>query len=277
MILTMCRIAHELDYDKSFVDALQVLSERVAHGVHAEGIELHKLRAQGVTRTTIKKLIDANLYSLDLILDTPANDFRGIISPRIAQRIHEAIVQKLGESQERAQHIQSYRLESQGHDPRVIRAIYEKEGIPLEEAIVDLLNEPPLILGAERIGDQRKGEPDIRLALHEGLLVGSVTASKHNISDSKCAEILKSGARMNPTAFAVFGRPGFHDLAIRNAPHLNKQLEEGKSYKLIPIQELGELFVRVVEGTLTKNSFIDIIMNQGGHIQAQFIPEPARE
>ena len=82
---------------------------------------------------------------------------------------------------------------------------------------------------------------------------------------------------MNPTAFAVFGRPGFHDLAIRNAPHLNKQLEAPKSYKLIPIQELGELFVRVVEGRVSKDAFVDALMNQRGLLQARFIPEVARE
>jgi len=109
--------------------------------------------------------------------------------------------------------------------------------------------------------------------LRDRLLVGSVTASKSNVSDSKCAEILKSGARMNPNAFAVFGRPGFHDLAIHNAPHLNNQLGAGKSYKLIPIQELGDLFVYVVEGKITKDLFIDTLMNGRGFIQAQTIIE----
>jgi len=273
MIQTMCRIARALGYEIDFVNVLQILSERVARGVPAEGIELHKLGVRGVTRTTIKRLVEAGYDSLDRILDTPADDFKGIISPQIAQRIHEAIIQNIGESQERAKHIQSYRLEKQGYDPKIIRDIYETEGIQLENAIVDLLNAPPLKLGAERIVYQKEGEPDIRLALPEGLLVGSVTASKNKISDSKCAEILKSGARMNPTAFVVFGRPGFHDLAIRNAPHLNKQLGGGKSYKLIPIQELGELFVRVVEGKLTRNLFIDILMNGKGLIQAHLIPE----
>jgi len=277
MIQTMCRIASGLDYDVDFVDALQILSERVARGVSAKGIELHKIGVRGVTRTTIRLLVEAGYDSLDRILDTPASDFSGIINPRIAQRIHEAIVQKLEESQERAKHLQISRLEGQGYDPQIIRAIYELDGIPLEHAIVDLLNSPPLELGAERIARQREGQPDIRLALHDGLLVGSVTASRTNISDSKCAEILRSGARMNPTAFAVFGRPGFHDLAIRNAPHLNNQLEASKSYKLIPIQELGELFVRVVEGRASKDAFIDALMNRCGLLQARSIPQVAGE
>ena len=165
MIQTMGRIAHALDYDIGFIDNLQILSERVARGVKAEGIEIHKLGVRGVTRTTIRKLVEAKYYSLDHILDTPADDFKGIISPRIAQQIHEAIVQKLGESQERAKHVQSYRLEKQGVNPEIIKAIYEKEGVELEDAIVDMLNSPPLELCAERIGRQREGEPDIRLAL----------------------------------------------------------------------------------------------------------------
>jgi helicase len=271
MIQTLCRIARALDYDPSFIEAVQTLSEQVARGVPAEGLKLHKLGVRGVTRTTVRRLVEAGYHSLDQLLDTPAGTFRGIISPRIAQRIHEAITQELQESQERAKHIQAHRLEKQGLDPQIIRAIYETDGIPLEQAIVELLNTHPLELCAERIPSQRQGDPDILLPLPEGLLVGSVTASVTNISSRKCAEILSSGARMNPTAFAVFGRPGFHDLAIQNAPHLNNQLEPSKSYKLIPIQQLGELFVCVIEGKLTRDQFIDALLNKRGLVKAELI------
>jgi hypothetical protein len=260
-----------MDYDDGFVDFLRILSERVARGIPAEGIGLHKLGVRGVTRPVIKRLVDAGYASLDRILDTPAGDFKGTISPRVAQRIHEAIIEQLEELQGSAKHIQSSRLEKRGQDPRIIRGIYDLEGIPLEEAVVDLLNAPSLTLGAERITPQREGEPDIRIALPQGIVVGSVTASKSNISDAKCAEILRSGARMNPTAFIVFGRPGFHELAIRNAPNLNKQLEPSKSYKLVPIHELGELYVRVVEGALSKEGFTDILINQRGLIQTRLL------
>jgi hypothetical protein len=271
MIQTLCRIAHALNHDAHFVDALQLLSERVARGVPSEGLKVHKLGVRGVTRTTVRRLVEAGYHSLDQILDTPAGGFRGIISPRIAQRIHEAIAQELQEFQERAKYIQAHRLEKLGLDPQIIRAIYETEGTPLEHAIVELLNTHPLELGAERIPSQHQGDPDILLSLPEGLLVASVTASRTNISNRKCAEILSSGARINPTAFVVFGRPGFHDLAIQNAPHLNNQLGPSKSYKLIPIQELGELFVCVVEGKLTKEKFIDALLNQRGLIQARLM------
>lgn len=264
MVQTLCRIAAALKYDTEFVEALHILSERVARGVQEEGIALHRLGVQGVTRTTIRRLIEAGYGSLDKILDTPAGDFRGIVSPRIAQRIHEEIVKGLHESQERRKHSQAHRLERKGYDPRVVRALYEVDGIPLEHAIVELLNSHPLELGAERIEKQRDGEPDIRLVLKEGFLVASVTASQSNISDKKCTQIIASGARMNPNSYAVFGRPGFHELAIRNAPDINRQLEPSKSFKLIPIHELGELFVRVVEGNLSRDLFVNILMNHRG-------------
>jgi replicative superfamily II helicase len=271
MIQTLSRIASAMDYDDSFVQFLQILSERVARGIPAEGIALDKLRVRGVNRPVIKRLVDAGYASLDRILDTPAADFRGTISPRVAQRIHEAIIEQLEELQGRAKHIQSSKLEKRGLDPRIIRDIYDLEDIPLEDAVANLLNAAPLALGAERITSQREGEPDIRMPLTRGLVVASVTASASNISDRKSAEILRSGARMNPTAFVVFGRPGFHELAVRNAPDVNNQLEASKSYKLIPIHELGELYVRVVEGTLSKEKFTDILLNHRGLIQSRLI------
>jgi helicase len=275
MMDTLRRIAYTLGYDASFVSELRTLSERLIRGVHAGGIKLHKLEVSGVGRMTVNRLVNAGYSSLDLILETPADNFRGIVNPTLITRIHEAITRSLGESQERAKHNQSFRLEKQGIDPQIIRAIYEAEGTRLEYAVVDLLNAPPLNLGAERITDQNEGEPDIRLALPEGLLVGSVTASKANISDTKCVEILRSGARINPNAYAVFGRPGFHDLAISNAPHVNNALKIA-SYKLIPVQELGELFVRVVEGRLSRDGFIDILMNRRNLVEAQDIPDISR-
>jgi replicative superfamily II helicase len=271
MVQTLGRIASVMDYDDGFVDSLRTLSERVARGVPADGIELHRLGVRGVTRPVIRRLVDAGYTSLDRMLDTPAADFRGIISPIVAQRIHEAIIEQLEELQGRAKHVQSSRLEKRGQDPRILREIYELEGIPLEEAFVNLLNAPSLALGAERITRQREGEPDIRIPLPQGLVVASVTASASNISAKKCAEILGSGARMNPTAYVVFGRPGFHELAVANAIPLNNQLGPSKSYKLIPVHELGELYVRVAEGTLSKEKFMDILLNHRGLVQSRLI------
>ncbi len=221
----------------------------------------------------VKRLVDAGYASLDKTLDTPAEDFRGIINPRTAQRIHEAIIRRLGESQERAKHNQATRLEKHGRDPGITRAIYEMDGTALEHAIVELLNAPPLELAATRIAKQREGEPDILLPVSGGILVGSVTASRANVSDGKCTEIVRSGARFNPTAYAVFGRPGFHDLAIRNAPNINNAIHPDTTYKLIPIQELGELFVRVVEGRVKSDTFIDVLMNRRNLILANDVTE----
>ncbi|HEX8174359.1 MAG TPA: hypothetical protein VF543_04480 [Pyrinomonadaceae bacterium] len=270
---TIRRIAFALKYDAGFVTEVRVLSERLIRGVQTEGIELHKLGVRGGTRMTVKRLVDAGYSSLDRILDTPADDFRGIINPRTAQRIHEAIIRRLGESQERAKHNQAACLEKHGRDPRIIHAIYELEGTALEHAIVELLNSPPLELAATRIAKQREGEPDILLPVSNGILVGSVTASRTNVSDSKCTEIVRSGARFNPTTYAVFGRPGFHDLAVRNAPNMNNAINPNTTYKLIPIQELGELFVRVIEGRITSDTFVDSLMNGRNLILANDVPE----
>ena len=273
MMDTIRRIAFALEYDAGFVSDVRVLSERVIRGVQTEGIELHKLGIRGVNRMVVKRMVDAGYSSLDQILDTPADDFRGVINPRTAQRIHEAIIRKLGESQERAKHDQANRLEKHGRDPHIIRAIYELDGTALEHAIVDLLNSPPLELPATRIAKQREGEPDILLPVPGGILVGSVTASRTNVSDGKCAEIVRSGARFNPTAYVVFGRPGFHELAVRNAPNINNAINDTATYKLIPIQELGELFVRVVEGRITAEAFIETLMNQRDLVLANQVPE----
>jgi helicase len=273
MMDTIRRIAFALKYDAEFVNEVRVLSERLIRGIQAEGIELHKLGVRGVNRMTVKRMVDAGYSSLDHILDTPAEDFRGTINPRTAQRIHEEIIRRLGESQERAKHNQASRLEKHGRDPHIIRAIYELDGTALEHAVVDLLNSPPLELAATRIAKQREGEPDILLPLSGGILVGSVTASRTNVSDGKCVEIVRSGARFNPTAYAVFGRPGFHDLAVRNAPNINNTINPNTTYKLISIQELGELFVRVVEDRITSDAFVDTLMNRRNLILADDVHE----
>jgi hypothetical protein len=256
MVDTMRKIALTTEYDIDFANQLQILSDRLVYGIPAEGIALSKLNVRGLTRTVIKRIINAGYASFDKILDTPAPDFTGIINPKLAVIIQEKIIKNFNELQGTAKLFQAGRLEKLGHDSGALRAIYELSGISLEHAVVDLLNSPPLELGAERISRQREGEPDVRLALEEGLLVGSVTASNSNISERKCAEIISSGASMNPSAYVVFGRPGFHELAIRNAPNINSQLDKGKVYNLISIKDLGELFVRVAEGRLSKAKFI---------------------
>lgn len=266
---SMRRIAQELKYDKEFCSALRILSERIARGVPAEGIELHKLGVRGITRTVIKRLVDAKLANLDSILEARPESFRGIISPHLAQRIQEAIVRNIEESLEYTKRSQIIRIEKQGRDSGMIKGLYELEGIRLEDAVVELLNSPPLGLGAKRMSKQKEGEPDIRLVLPDGILVGSVTASKSPISDKKCAEIIRSGAKMNPTSFVVFGRPGFHKLATDNSPHVNAQLDSLKSYKLISMPDLGELFVAVVEGKINKTKFVEILMKSRGLILAQ--------
>lgn len=274
MIQTLYQIAKVLNYDNQFIKELQILSERISKGVQVEGLDLAKLKVKGLKRVMIKKLVDNNYSSLDILLETPVDRFRGIIDPRIARKIQETIIEKNEESQNRAKLSQLYRLERYNYNTQIIRDIYEKESEDLEYAIVDLLNAPPLELDAKRIRNQRKGEPDIRLLLNADLLVGSVTASTNenkNITNRKCCEIITSGARMNPSSFVVFGRPDFHELAIYNAKHVNNQLKSGKSYKLIPIRELGELFVQIVEEKITKNEFIDIIMNEKGYVQANSI------
>lgn len=271
MVRTFCQVAETLEYDTQFTGDLETLCDRLTHGVPAQGIEICKLSIRGATRSVITRLVEAGYGSLDQILDTPAEQFAGIISPQVAGRIREAIVQRMEETQEKAKRSQVCRLEKLGRNTGVIEAIYEKDGVDLEHAIVNLLNAPPLELGAERIGTQRHGEPDIRLTLGEGLLVGSVTASSSNISNAKCVEIISGGSRMNPTAYVVFGRPGFHELAVETADHMKSQLDPGKSYKLIPIHELGELFVLVAEGHVTRDAVIDVLMNHRGLIGAERI------
>lgn len=274
MIQTLYQIAKLLEYDNEFLLDLQILGEQVSRGIPAEGIELSTLKVKGLYRIIIKRLVDMGYSSLDKILETPANEFRGIINPELAHRIRKTIIKSVEESQKKAKLSQCYRLENLGYDAQVILDIYEKEGVELEYKVVDLLNAPPLNLGAERIENQNRGEPDIRLALGDKILVGSVTASTNenkNISNNKCIEIVSSGARMNPSAYVVFGRPDFHELAVENAVSVNSQLQPNKSYKLIPISELGEIFVQVIENKISKDEFVDILMNQKGLIKANSI------
>ncbi|NPV71472.1 MAG: DEAD/DEAH box helicase [Firmicutes bacterium] len=271
LVEVIARIALQLDCGASFVEQLYVLSERLRYGVPEEGIALRKLGVRGVTRTVVRRLVDNGFASPDRILDTPPADFKNIINPSLAQRIQEAYTNDIQDSLERSKYTQINRLNRRGNDATLLRAIYEEESKALEAAVVNLLNAPPLNLPARRIETQRQGEPDIVMTIDAGTLVASVTASKTNISDSKCAEIIRSGAAYNAASYVVFGRPGFHRLAIENSANINTQLAPGKSYKLMTVQDLGELYVRVVEGDITRDLFIETLMRQKGLVKSRQI------
>ncbi len=266
MIQTFCRIAELQNYPGSFIKELKMLCDRVSRGLPTLAIDIHKTGTKNINRTTAIRLAKNGFDKVDKIIDTPLNMFRGIINPTLAGKIKEELIEKSINNINSQKYSQIYRLERKGFDAGLIYPLYEKEGIELEEAIVDLLNGAKLELGAERITKQNEGEADIRIPLNNYIGMASVTASKSNISDKKCAEIIKSAARFNPMAYIVFGRPNFHSLAINNSLSISSQLDKDKTYKLIRISDLAELYVQLIEDIKTKDEIIELLISSKGFV-----------
>lgn len=119
------------------------------------------------------------LYDPDVILDTPAEAFDGLLTPLQVARIKQAILDEVEQSLRRRRAGHVARIEQTALPVRLIENLYTATGGGLEQAVADALNH--VGLSATRLVRQPFGEADIQLAHPNGTVVISVTASQDDI------------------------------------------------------------------------------------------------
>ncbi len=263
-------VAHAWDLSSGLVERLQTLARRLRAGVPAEGLQFADLHLRGLNRDAIQRLVEAGFDSLDKALDADLADFDGVLPRRTAQRLREAGVSYVVNTEQRHRRNQELRLEAIGHDASTIGPVYDAQGCDFEMAIEALLGAAPLSLPIMRVASQKRGEPDLLLdhARKRAVIGATASEAEHKkISDSKAMEIFRSAVGFSVDALIVVGRPDFHELAIEKAPGAAKEF--GKSYKLIPASVLAELYVLAAEEALDTEGVLRILLDETGYIDMQ--------
>jgi len=84
-------IAQSTGVSKTLQDRLSILSEKLLYGVEAKGLELAKLKVQGLGRAGIKILVTEGFASRQAIRETSLNVLAQLIPKRIAVNLKKAI------------------------------------------------------------------------------------------------------------------------------------------------------------------------------------------
>jgi replicative superfamily II helicase len=265
----MSAIGAELGTSPTLSKDLAHLSERLAHGVRAEGLYLSRLGVSGLGRDGIERLLAAGFLDEDTILDAQAGAFQGILQSRVAEKLRGAIERRVASTQVRRKREHVRRVEAMHGDGQVVRNLYEREGEELERVIADLFR-PPLYNGlCERITKQRAGEPDLLLHTGIGTLAVQITASEEGqVKMKKAVEVVGQSARFRPSGFLVIGRPEFHSLALQTA---RDHASAGTNFKLITVTDLCEIYIRAVEGRLDTARIEQLLARSAGVIDVEVI------
>jgi hypothetical protein len=74
-------------WDETEVEGLRGLSERLLHGVPAEGLELAGARVRGLGRAGIAALVEAGFTGLQEIADAPRGEIEKLVTRPVAARL----------------------------------------------------------------------------------------------------------------------------------------------------------------------------------------------
>lgn len=247
----------------SLCHKLQTISECILERSPIEARFLNNVKVN-LGRDGKIRLISSGFTSEDDFLDKNPNDFRGIISPRMADRIISIINQKREKNTDFWKTDHKRRLGNLGYETTIIENIYTVGGTELERAILHLFEAEFTEFYATRITDQNAGEPDLILTFEGKKITCQVTAKESNIKfvDSKKAgDVIPQSARFKPDGYICFGRPDFQDLAKENAFELGSM----HNYKAIPIFVLAEAFVLVKEDKITAKEVTEYLLNERGY------------
>jgi len=265
------RLAPHLGTAPDTVAELSRFSDELRHGVPYQLVPLARLRARGVGRDALLKLLHNDrglvVVSIDALFDTPDDSFRGVIGPRQLEALRSAALVSVQDTQLRYCRSHSLRLSRTAPLRDLLDAAYRESGTGFDRSLADLLTAPPLSLDCSRVPRQRHGEEDLHLRHPDGVIVIQATASQdplRNVRWEKAREVLGQGVGLSPVSFVVIGKPDFHELAILNAERMKG--EAGRHLLLIPFYVLAELCVRVVEGNLRREAIPQILRTQAGHL-----------
>lgn len=270
------RLAPLLGASAETSPVLSHLSDELRYGVPFQMVPLAQLRARGLGRDTLLRLIhnEAGLVvtTPDALFDTPDDSFKGVISPRQLHALRDAALASMQDMHLRHQRAHSLRLARAAPFRELVDAAYRAAGTDFERAIEDLLTTAPVSLDCVRVSRQRHGEEDLHLRYPDGVLIIQATASQdqlRNVRWEKAREVLAQGVGLNPIGFVVIGKPDFHDLAILNAERMRG--ETGRHLLLLPFFVLAELCVQVVEGHLSSDIFRQLLRTEVGHLSLESV------
>jgi hypothetical protein len=243
---SIANIANVLAFDRSIVDELFTLSNRLVFGLPAKALPLTPIKVRGLGRTYISRLFSHGYTSYGSILDANLDDLGKIIPKTTASRLQETIILMLKDGLDKNRSNHKMRMETIGRTSTIITDCYDTTGKNFSKAVYLLLKDVGFIV--EYIEDEPNHKPDILLHSQDGTIVFECSSSETGyIGMAKSGEILSEGAQFNPIAFAVVGKPDFDLKAIENAEHIARS----NNYKLIPISALCESIVMFYEHKLT--------------------------
>lgn len=221
-----------------------------------------KLRARGIERT-------------EQFLDLAPSELSGTMSPSKADRA----MRTLNENRERSSAYwlrdHKRRLDALGFRTELIEKVYLAKDKELEVAVTELFNTGFAKLTAERIKEQRSGEPDQILLFPTGKKLSvQITAKESNakfVDSKKAGDVISQSARFHVDGFVCIGRPDFEALAKEQAGHLGQKY----NYKQLPISVLAELYVRVSERRISAQQAEEFIFEQRGYLSLAQLPSIA--
>jgi helicase len=265
---TLASAAEVRGLGADMVAEIREFADEARYGLPAVLAPLARLHVPGVPRDALLRLYrndhGVELYNPEVILDTAAEAFDGLLTPLQVARIKQAILDEVEESLRRRRAGQVARAEQTALPVRLIENLYTASGGGLEQAVTDALNH--VGLSATRLVRQPFGEEDIQLAHPDGTVVISVTASQDDVRPvrwSKVREVLGTGAGLNPINFVCVARPGFESLAERKAGEIARE-SGSRRLLLAPIPMLAEALVRCGEGRMSAEALGDLLAGARG-------------
>jgi replicative superfamily II helicase len=255
---------------------IHALAVEARYGLPVVLAPLARLRMPGISRDALFRLYrndrGVELYDREVILDTAAEAFDGLLTPLQVARLKQAILDEVAESLRRRRAGQVARAEQTQLPVRLVENLYTATGGGLEQAVTDALIH--VGLSARRLVRQPSGEEDVQLAHPNGTIVISVTASQGDarpIKWSKAREVLGTGAGLNPINYVCLGRPGFESLAERKANEIAR--EAGlRRLLLIPITVVAEALARWGEGRMSAEELGNLLAEARGVLSDDDLP-----
>lgn len=215
-----------------------------------------------VSRDERIRLFSSGLESTEKLIERAPSEFSGIMSVSKAERVLETLFTTRNRTHDYWLRDHKRRLDKMGLQFKLIESVCLEKGVALEGAVEDLLNSDFVNGTAQRITDQKSGEPDILLHFQDGVSFAiQVTGKESNakfVDSKKAGDVIPQSARFGVGGYVCIGRPDFETLARENASALGAQ----HNYKQIPIYVLCELFVLFKEGRISAEvatSFIRLV------------------
>lgn len=274
LLETLEACAKVVGFPEGFRAELLAIGDELHFGVPREAVKFARLRVRGISRDQVIRLVKNErgivFESYDQILDTPVEEFRGVVNPAVAQRLKEAILASAGDRLRRTLQGQLARLEANGLSTAKLQGSYADVGTELERTLESLLRTAPLNLECVRIGTQNRAEADLHLEHADGLIVVQVTASEDGakpISWDKSREILGAAAGRAPVSYIVIGRPDFHELARQHAETM--RTEPGRPLLLMPLSVLMEAYVLVLERRIDAARLLQFLREERGYVDIE--------